>query len=105
MVSLNLDIPERSDDEEDITDKQISFIHALLREVGGSQFPDETLRELGKWQASAIIDQLQSFKKQLAGDKPLDTAKLDGLDDSESGGAVKWVIGVTILLVVLYLVF
>jgi len=71
MVELNLQIPEPQDGEENATSKQKDFIQALLREVGGGAFPQETLDDLGKWQASSIIDQLQSFKKELSGDKPL----------------------------------
>lgn len=52
-----------------------------MQEVGGGKFPEDTLQELGKWQASSIIDQLQSFKKQLAGDKPLDMSQLTDLDE------------------------
>ncbi len=81
MVGVSLDIPEAQPDEEDATEKQKGFICALIREVGGSGFPEETLQNLGKWQASSIIDQLQSFKKQLAGDKPLDTSRITGLNE------------------------
>ena len=83
MVGLSLDIPEAQPDEEDATEKQKGFIHALLQEVGASKFPEESLQNLGKWQASSIIDQLQSFKKQLAGDKPVDTSRITGLNEEE----------------------
>jgi hypothetical protein len=82
VISLKLDIKEMAPGEELATEKQREFIRALLREVGGSPFPEPTLQELGKWQASSIIDQLQEFKRELSGDKPLDTSRITGL----SGG-------------------
>ena len=63
MAGLNLEIIEPQDNEEDATEKQKQFIKALMRDVGGSDFPEDTLQELGKWQASSLIDQLQSFRK------------------------------------------
>lgn len=84
MVGLDLQIPEGQPDEGPATDNQKGFIQALVREVGGGAFPEDTLHELGKWQASSIIDQLQSFKKQLEGDKPLDTSMLSGMGDEGS---------------------
>ena len=81
MVGVKLEIIEPQDNEEDASEKQKQFIKALMRDVGGSGFPEDTLQELGTWQASAIIDQLLSFKKELSGDKPLDTSRIVGLDD------------------------
>ena len=88
MPGLELKIIEPQENEEDATEKQKAFIRALCSEVGAS-FPAATLNELGKWQASAIIEQLQSFKAELAGDKPLDKSRLSGIDwesdDDDSG--------------------
>lgn len=81
MVGLNLEIPEAQRGEDPATEKQKGFICALVQEVGGGKFPEQTLQDLGKWQASSTIDQLQSFKKQLAGDKPLDTSRIAGLNE------------------------
>lgn len=101
MVSLNLDLPDRQDNEDSISEKQKSFIKALLSEVDGAQLPDETLNSLGKQQASAVIDQLQSFKKQLAGEAPLDTSKLGGVDVTGATHWLKWVVRLAWALVVL----
>ena len=79
MAGLQLEIIEPQPNEEDATEKQRAYIRALCSEVGAS-FPAATLKELGKWQASAIIEQLQSFKAELAGDKPLDKSRLSGIE-------------------------
>lgn len=79
MAGLQLSIPEPLENEEDARDKQKDFIRALCREVG-TTFPTQTLNELGKWQASSLINQLESFRRELAGDKPLDTSRITGLD-------------------------
>jgi hypothetical protein len=83
MPRLDLDVPDRQGDEEDATDKQKAYIKALCREVGGS-IPATTLKVLGKWQASALIDELQSFKAEVAGRKPLDMSRISDADDSSS---------------------
>ena len=107
MVGLNLEIPEPQDNEEDATEKQKQFIRALMRDVGASGFPDDTLQELGKWQASALIDQLQSFKKELSGDEPVDTSRISGLDeddvdlDEDGGMSPSWTSGMGFWVVVL----
>ena len=101
MVSLNLDLPDRQDNEDSISEKQKSFIKALLSEVDGAQLPDETLNSLGKQQASAVVDQLESFKKQLAGDEEIDTSKLGGVDVTKATSWLKWVVRLAWALVVL----
>ena len=106
MVGLKLEIIEAQPDEEPATEKQIAYICALLRDVGASQFPEGTLQDLGKWQASSIIDQLLSFKKQLDGDELLDTARLEGLNDEEpaSTDGKHIVVGLLIILVSIILI-
>ena len=105
MVKLNLDIPEAMKDEEDATDKQVQYVRALMREAGVSGFPEDVLQDLGKWQASAIIDQLQDFKKQLRGEMPIDDEMVTGLDDDSSSPNVgKIVLGVLAAIIVLWLV-
>ena len=101
MTGLKLDIPEMQPGEEKATEKQKGFIQALLRDVGGSGFPEETLEDLGKWQASSIIDQLQSFQRQLAGDKPLDTSKLTDADGGSDKSTPTWVwISIAIVIII-----
>ena len=101
MVSLNLDLPDRQDDEDSISENQKSFIKALLSEVDGEQLPEDTINELGKRQASAVIDQLESFKKQLAGEEEIDTSKLGGVDVTKATSWLKWVVRLAWALVVL----
>lgn len=50
-------VPPREEDEEDVTDKQLLFIEKLLSEIGNESINFD-LSSLGKWQASAFIDQL-----------------------------------------------
>lgn len=78
---LDLEIPERVEDEEDATDRQKQFIRALMRETRSSGFPEDVLQELGKWQASSMIEQLQNFKKQLRSEMPSDSSKITGPKD------------------------
>ena len=105
MVSLNLDLPDRQDNEDSISEKEKSFIKALLSEVDGAQLPDETLNSLGKQQASAVVDQLQSFKKQLAGEQELDTSKLGSVDVTGATSWLKWVVRVAWALATLAIIF
>lgn len=105
MASLDLKIPEPLENEEDATDKQKDYIRSLIRDVGGGSFPESTLHELGKWQASSIIDQLQSFKKELSGDKKLDLTRVRGLGDHESSRSKSRVIWVVLIVIVLLGVF
>jgi hypothetical protein len=62
---ITLDIPDPQQDEEDATEKQRQFIRALMQEAGASGLPEEAIRELGKWQASAVITQLKNFKDEV----------------------------------------
>ena len=105
-VKLNLEIPELVEGEEDATERQIQFIRALLSETESSGFPEEVLLQLGKWQASSVIRQLQDFKKQLRGELPVSSSKIAGLKDRSIwtiniGKPI--LIGLGILLVLLFL--
>lgn len=104
MVGLSLDIPEPQGDEDPATEKQRQFIRALIREVGASGFPEETLNDLGKWQASSLIEQLQSFKRELAGELPLDSSRLNR-KNIEQGKGILNIGAVLLFLVVALLVF
>jgi hypothetical protein len=97
MVGLQLKIPEPVENEERATDKQKDFIRGLSREVGAS-FPSTMLDDLGKWQASAIIEQLLGFKEELSGDKPLDTSRISGLGSARSDlGTAKTVVWIFVI--------
>jgi len=56
-IQINFEVPDRESDEEDITDKQRAFIGQLFRKIGMAQ-DALAIDELGKFQASALIDQL-----------------------------------------------
>jgi hypothetical protein len=101
MVGLQLQIPEPQDNEELATDKQKALIKNLCQEVGASGFPADTLEDLGKLQASSVIDQLQSFKKALAGDKPLDDEV--SADESSFPNVLWLLLGAIVVIVVVVL--
>ncbi len=82
MVDFSLDIPAPQEDEEKVTDGQKGYIRDLMRKTGGRGFPEETLNDLGTWQASSIIDQLLDLKDTLSGDSSkFDESKFTGLDE------------------------
>jgi hypothetical protein len=61
--SLRLDIPEREEEEEPATNKrQLAYIRHL---APGIKLTQGRLEDLGKWQASKIIDQIKEEKEQL----------------------------------------
>lgn len=64
---MTLDIPELQEGEDDATERQRQFIRELMREAGASGLPDEAIQQLGKWQASAVIEQLKDFKRDVVG--------------------------------------
>ena len=37
----------------------------LMQEVGARGLPEDAIRQLGKWQASAVITQLKNFKDKV----------------------------------------
>lgn len=107
MVGLDLKIPSALDGEDAATDRQRKFIRELLQEVGGSGFPEATLRSLGKRQASAVIDQLLSFKAELAGDKPLNTSRITGIghfEDSPFIASAKRILLAVVVIITLIVV-
>jgi len=66
MVSrkVSIDIPDKEENEDQITNNQIRYIRNLAPDIkinGG-------LESLGKWQASAIIDQIKEQKEGLERD-------------------------------------
>jgi hypothetical protein len=70
---VRFDLPDRQPGEEPATQKQLQYIRALVRTI------DETeLAKLGKWQASALIDQIKSEK---------DTFTQEAVEEYVSGGA------------------
>jgi hypothetical protein len=100
-MEAKLDIPEMQNGEDGATEKQKGFIRALMHDVGASGFPEATLQDLGKWQASSIIDQLQSIKKQMAGDKPLDTTTYTDLNAPSEGRSKLLYWGLAILFIIM----
>jgi hypothetical protein len=84
---------EKVDWREYILDKHPYEWMSLYKSKVGEQLrADETLNSLRKQQASAVIDQHQPFKKQLAEEEELDTSKLEGVDLTEANSWPKWVV-------------
>ena len=84
MVDFSLDIPEPQEDEETATDDQKGYIRDLIRKTGSSTFPEWTLNDLGKWQASSLIDQLKDLEATLGGDSSkFDESKFTNVDDTD----------------------
>ncbi len=54
---IEINIPDMEEDEPSMTEKQDQFIQRLLGDIEGQDLKLKT-NHLGKWQASALIDQL-----------------------------------------------
>jgi hypothetical protein len=63
-TQVNLDIPVRMPDEEPATKKQKDYIRSLVLEIDEQQ-----VNSLGKWQASALIDQIKIQKEIFTDEK------------------------------------
>ena len=60
-ATFRFEMPVRKPGEDDATDRQIAYIEQLLEEIGAEHFPVDP-SSLGKWQASTVIDRLQSMR-------------------------------------------
>jgi len=61
MSDIKLDLPERKEDEPDLTSNQSNFIDSLLSSIEGKNLNFKN-QKLGKWQASSLIDQLINLR-------------------------------------------
>ena len=64
MRQVSIEIPDREENEDPITNNQLRYIRKLAPDIkikGG-------LENLGKWQASAIIDQIKNHQEGLEND-------------------------------------
>ncbi len=64
LRKVSIEIPDREENEDPITNNQIRYIRKLGPDIkikGG-------LENLGKWQASAIIDQIKQQQERLEND-------------------------------------
>lgn len=61
LRSLSVSLPERQPDEDPATQKQIGYLRKL---APGIAIPND----LGKWQASALIDRIKEEKERLDDD-------------------------------------
>ena len=64
-----IEIPERLEDEADATSEQLQFIRQLIGGMSLQGFRFD-YRKLGKWQASAVIDQLLALNKEASEPTP-----------------------------------
>ena len=65
----NAVVPPRDEGEEDATKKQLEFIKQLFIAIGHEPFEFEE-DDLGKWQASSLIDQLINIKENSISESP-----------------------------------
>ena len=64
LRNVSIEIPDREENEDPITNNQLRYIRKLVPDInikGG-------LENLGKWQASAIIDQIKQNQERLEND-------------------------------------
>jgi len=64
LRKVSIEIPDREENEDPITNNQLRYIRKLAPDIkieGG-------LENLGKWQASAIIDQIKEHQEGLESD-------------------------------------
>ena len=88
---MNFHLPERGATEGPATTKQLDYIRHLAPNIG-----EEDLRQLGKWQASSLIDQLKDFHDgQKHQTKSIKNAKKSGCGCSNA------VVGVAVTIAVL----
>lgn len=97
---FELSLPGREDDEDDATEKQLSYIRHLMRELEVDGFPDSALQMLGKWQASALIDSLMELKE---GD--IENSRHVSRVESSAGGGIWAAIGIAVVLIVIWLLW
>ena len=62
---MELKYPGKQPDEEPATPNQWAYIRSLVRAIGGTSIDVDP--DLGKWQASALIDQLQDIRDSRRG--------------------------------------
>jgi hypothetical protein len=91
--------PERQPGEEPITSKQLAFIQQLATNI-----ELDKVRNLGKWQASALIDHLMATRDAQSSELGEQWAQMQR-GGKKGGGGVLWkiVIGLIALLILLAL--
>jgi RNA polymerase subunit RPABC4/transcription elongation factor Spt4 len=63
-LRVDFEIPDKGNDEPEITPRQYDYIQALCKTNGIPLFPAQKLSHLGVSQASALIGQLNALKDQ-----------------------------------------
>jgi hypothetical protein len=58
-VKLSIEFPDRRPNEPDATEKQLDYIRSFEFALS-----ENVLSELGKWQASNVIDQMQNLRSE-----------------------------------------
>jgi hypothetical protein len=62
--NIRIDIPDRQNDEDPITNNQLNYIRRLAPNL----IDNKEMEHLGKWQAAALIDQIKDQQAQLEDD-------------------------------------
>lgn len=93
-------VPDRQDGEAPVTAKQLEYIKQLA-----SQIDLDTVRGLGKWQASALIDHLQAVRNSQSAQLGEEWAQVNhGAGKKGNKGCVwKMLVGLLVLFALLLL--
>jgi len=94
---LKLDVPERQKDEEPATEKQLAYIRHL---APGAKSEHGELEDLGKWQASALIDQIKEEKERFELDVEEEIWEEQEQDEKEgiTGRQIFWAVVLAFLM-------
>ena len=89
---ISIEIPDKEENEDQITNNQIRYIRKLAPDIkikGG-------LENLGKWQASAIIEQIKEYQEAL--ERDIAGGKI------HNGIKLKIILWIVILSIILYFI-
>ncbi len=96
---FKLDVPERQKDEEPATEKQLAYIRHL---APGAKSEHGELEDLGKWQASALIDQIKEEKERFESDVEEEIWEEQEQDEKEgiTGRQIFWAVVLALVMLV-----
>ncbi len=94
---FKLDVSERQKDEEPATEKQLAYIRHL---APGARPEHGELEGLGKWQASALIDQIKEEKERFESDVEEEIWEEQEQDEKEgiTGRQIFWAVVLALLM-------
>lgn len=90
-------IKEREPGESDLTSRQLDYIRHLMDQLEVESGLRDRVHELGKWQASQLIDQLKDLRNEYVGH----TSDITRIDDEPKGSSRALIV----LLVIIAIIF